>query len=71
MEEIWKDIKSYEGLYQVSNLGKVRSLKRYINNGTGTRSLKERMLKPMLINKYYSVSLYKNKKQRGLPQRKE
>ena len=26
MEEIWKDIKEYEGLYQVSNLGRVRSL---------------------------------------------
>lgn len=26
MEEIWKDIKGYEGLYQVSNLGRVRSL---------------------------------------------
>lgn len=26
MEEIWKDIKDYEGLYQVSNLGRVRSL---------------------------------------------
>ena len=25
-EEIWKDIKGYEGLYQVSNLGRVRSL---------------------------------------------
>lgn len=29
MEEIWKDIKGYEGIYQVSNLGKVRSLDRY------------------------------------------
>ena len=27
MEEIWKDIKGYEGFYQVSNLGNVRSLK--------------------------------------------
>lgn len=27
MEEIWKDIKDYENLYQVSNLGNVRSLK--------------------------------------------
>ena len=27
--EIWKDIKGYEGLYQVSNLGRVRSLDRY------------------------------------------
>lgn len=27
MEEIWKDIKGYEGLYQVSNLGRVRNIK--------------------------------------------
>lgn len=26
MEEIWKDIKGYEGIYQVSNLGNVRKL---------------------------------------------
>lgn len=32
MEEIWKDIKGYEGIYQVSNLGNVRSLDRYIEN---------------------------------------
>ena len=25
-KEIWKDIKNYEGLYQVSNLGRVKSL---------------------------------------------
>lgn len=31
MEEIWKDIKGYEGWYQVSNLGRVRSLDRYVN----------------------------------------
>ena len=30
MEEVWKDIKGYEGLYQISNLGLVRSLDRYI-----------------------------------------
>ena len=30
MEEIWKDIEGYEGLYQVSNLGRVRSLDRYV-----------------------------------------
>lgn len=27
--EIWKDIPSYEGLYQASNLGRIKSLKRY------------------------------------------
>ena len=26
MKEVWKDIKGYEGLYQVSNLGRVRAL---------------------------------------------
>lgn len=30
MEEIWKDIEGYEGLYQVSNLGRVHSLYRNI-----------------------------------------
>lgn len=30
-EEIWKDIKGYEGLYQVSNLGRVKSLDKYVN----------------------------------------
>ena len=31
--EIWKDIKDYEGLYQVSNLGRVKSLERYNYKG--------------------------------------
>lgn len=30
MTEIWKDVKGYEGLYQVSNLGRCRSLDRVI-----------------------------------------
>jgi len=38
-EEIWKDVISYEGLYQVSNLGRVKSLKR-------NRVKKDRILKP-------------------------
>lgn len=28
--EIWKDIQGYEGLYQVSNLGKVKSVEKDI-----------------------------------------
>jgi predicted XRE-type DNA-binding protein len=31
MEEIWKDISKYEGLYQVSTFGRVRSLDRLVN----------------------------------------
>ena len=34
--EIWKDVKGYEGEYQVSNLGRVKSLPREIRNGEGT-----------------------------------
>ena len=30
MQEIWKDIKGYQGLYQVSNLGRIKSIKRNI-----------------------------------------
>lgn len=53
MKEIWKDIKNYEGLYQVSNLGNVKSLHRY-----------EKLLKPYINehNGYVYVILYKNKK---------
>lgn len=50
--EIWKDIKDYEG-YQVSNMGRVRSV---YKNG------KEKMLKPQTNNRYLYVNLYKNKK---------
>jgi len=35
MAEVWKDIKGYEGLYQVSNLGRVKSLERTITRKDG------------------------------------
>ena len=57
-KEVWRDIPNYEGIYQVSNLGRVKSLKR-------PYGLKEKILKP-LINSigYYQVGLYKNSKVR-------
>lgn len=49
MEEIWKDIEGYEGLYQVSNMGRVRSIDRVIyqeHEGiTYSRLMNGRMLK--------------------------
>lgn len=36
MTEVWKDIKGFEGIYQVSNLGRVKSLARKVNR-FGTR----------------------------------
>ena len=41
MKEIWRDIKGYEGLYQVSNLGRVRSVTHDIVDSLGRRSTKE------------------------------
>lgn len=60
--EIWKDIKNYEGLYQVSNLGRVKSLERL--DALGHR-LKEKILKPG-INQYgyYQVVLCKQSVQK-------
>ena len=65
MEEIWKDIKGYEGLYQVSNLGRVKSLERTVRGcSNSTRVLNEKILKPQLKkNGYYYVSLWYDRKE--------
>lgn len=61
--EIWKDIKNYEGLYQISNCGKVKSLERKVKNKNGFRIVPEKILKPILNNKgYYAYGLRKNGK---------
>lgn len=44
MKEIWKDIKGYEGYYQISNLGRVKGLKRKVNSSNGEREIKETIL---------------------------
>ncbi|XWX34713.1 HNH endonuclease [Staphylococcus phage PG-2021_67] len=46
--EIWKDIPGYEGLYQVSNLGRVKSLPKKLWNGRGYFYSKEKILKQAL-----------------------
>ena len=54
MEEIWKDKKDYEGLYQVSNCGRAKSLDRYIKGkGHSLKFKKGRILKPMKDNNGY------------------
>jgi hypothetical protein len=44
MKEIWKDIPNYEGLYQVSSLGRVKSLERRVKNKDSFRKVRERIL---------------------------
>lgn len=62
MDEIWKDIEGYEGLYQVSKLGRVKALPKYCFNGSVDWLMKEHILKPLKIHSYTYVCLYKNKK---------
>ena len=55
MKEIWKDIPNYEGYYQVSNLGNVKSI----------RFNREKLLKKCINScGYYLVVLYSNKKRK-------
>ena len=60
--EIWKQIKGYEGIYQVSNYGRVKSLERFVKtNGSGVRPIRERILKPRVTKNGYVVASLSSK----------
>lgn len=61
-QEEWRDIKGFEGLYMVSNLGRVKSLNRSARANTcGTRVVAERILNPSKSKSgYLLVVLCKN-----------
>jgi len=64
-EEIWKPVKNYEGLYEVSNFGRVKALSRKWVTGWNnvTRAHSEFLLKPRTTRAgYLAVTLSKNKK---------
>lgn len=62
--EIWKPIPGYEGLYEVSNLGRVRSIK-YFNPANNKIYIRTRVLKPSKHeNGYLRVGLCKNCKEK-------
>ena len=71
-DEEWRDIEEFEGIYQVSNYGRVRSVERYIN----TRTYPAQIIKPFVgnngcvmvrlrqknkITKMYITSVYRQK----------
>lgn len=60
-KEIWKDISGYEGLYQVSNLGRVKRLAGISIKG---KDIKERILTVSNHKGYLMITLYKDKKQK-------
>jgi len=58
--EIWKDVSGYEGIYQISNHGRVRSLPRLIKIGINSfKYVDLKILRQNRRNHYYSVNLYK------------
>jgi hypothetical protein len=60
MREIWRDIKEYEGLYQVSTYGNIRSLNRYKKSSYNSKSkLQGIVRKPVLYKDtgYLSIIL--------------
>lgn len=58
--EVWRDIESYEGLYQVSNFGRVRSLDKMQNFNGSISEHKGRILKLVDSKGYRIVDLSKN-----------
>ena len=67
MKETWKNVVGYEGLYQVSDLGRVRSLDRVVScRPRGTPNRKGKVLKPFAsVSKYLRVTLCKNGTQKN------
>ena len=67
MEEIWKDIPEFEGKYQASNLGRIKSLERYVETYNGKNHCKKHIKEKILSsckrkNGYLAVGLSKNGK---------
>ena len=57
MQEIWKDIEGYEGLYKISNLGKIMS---FLDNPRNKQK-GQHLLNPSILNNGYEhVTLYRS-----------
>jgi hypothetical protein len=66
--EEWKPIVGYEGLYEVSSMGRVKSLKRTITTKDGrTREVEEKLLAQGLSGGYLYVTLSDHGKWRAFP----
>lgn len=63
-KEVWKDIEGYEGYYQVSNHGRIRSLDRVIRSKYRSSQFIKGNIKNITPRKdgYKAIMLYKNNK---------
>lgn len=61
IEEVWKPVAGYEGLYEVSNLGGVKSLPKVVDLGRAKQNRVEKFLRPIPDGKgYLMVWMFKN-----------
>ena len=68
MQEVWKDIPGYEGLYQASSMGRIRSVEGKVTHSTmhGVRHWHSRILKQKQTkDKCFRVTLWKDKTPKG------
>lgn len=62
MVEFWKDIEGFEGYYQISSLGRIKSLERIVIRAGKPMHIKSRILKPYINGGYHQFLLRKNGK---------
>lgn len=65
MEEIWKDISGFEGYYQISNLGNLRSIDRFVTRSGKKMHIKGRIMRPYNNGGYHQYLLRKDGKSFG------
>lgn len=66
-DEVWKDVKGYEGFYQVSDKGRIRSVDRMIEYKDGAKHFWSGRVLKLSRNKngYYTITLYKEGAENG------
>lgn len=64
MKETWKDVVGYEGLYQVSNFGRVKSYAHIVKCRGGYRTQPSKLLSNCYDHNYYHVTLFKKGKRK-------
>jgi len=65
MQELWKDIKGFEGIYQVSNFGRIKSLRRIVAGRWGNQQISEKIMSLVNGTKNYKlVNLALNRKKK-------
>lgn len=60
--EVWKAVPGYEGLYEISDHGRARSLARLVQRGNSMLPVKEKLLKPSISDGYPTYSFSKDGK---------